>query len=74
MPGSSAMVAIDLGNASRLGALLADVRRFWRLRRQQNRDRRLLARFTERELQDLGITRSDVDRELARPFWQYPFP
>ena len=29
-----------------------------------------LARLDDRTLQDLGLTRGDVEREFARPFWQ----
>ena len=36
-----------------------------------NRAERLrLAQLDERMLSDLGLSRGDVDREYARPFWQ----
>ena len=33
-------------------------------------ERRRLARLDDRVLRDLGLSRGDVDREYARPFWQ----
>ena len=41
----------------------------WRLWRQRARDRRLVAQFSDRDLRDLGLTRGDIYRELAGPFW-----
>lgn len=42
---------------------------FWRdLRRQ----RLALSRLDDRQLQDIGLTRADVVRELARPMWDAP--
>jgi uncharacterized protein YjiS (DUF1127 family) len=38
--------------------------------RQRERERRLAAQFTDRDLWDVGLTRGDVYRELARPFWR----
>jgi uncharacterized protein YjiS (DUF1127 family) len=34
------------------------------------RERAELAHFEERDLRDLGITRADVDYEVAKPFWR----
>jgi uncharacterized protein YjiS (DUF1127 family) len=41
----------------------------WHLWRQRARDRRLAAQFSDRDLWDVGLTRGDVYRELAGPFW-----
>jgi uncharacterized protein YjiS (DUF1127 family) len=38
--------------------------------RRRSRDRAELARFDERMLRDIGITRGDVCRELNKPFWR----
>lgn len=48
---------------SRLGALL----RQWQ-RRSRERDQ--LARLSERELHDLGLSRGAVYAELRKPFWR----
>jgi uncharacterized protein YjiS (DUF1127 family) len=37
---------------------------------RQRAERWRLARLDDRMLQDLGLTRGDVEREFARPFWQ----
>lgn len=47
----------------RLGALL----RQWQ-RRSRERDQ--LARLSERELHDLGLSRGAVYAELRKPFWR----
>jgi uncharacterized protein YjiS (DUF1127 family) len=59
---------------TRSGAATAAVRRLWRQWRRRSSDRRQMAQFANRELRDLGITQSEVERELARPFWRHPFP
>jgi uncharacterized protein YjiS (DUF1127 family) len=38
--------------------------------RDRVRQRRQLARLTARERADIGITRLDVARECAKPFWR----
>ncbi len=48
---------------ARLVAALADWRRRIRARAE-------LVRFTDRQLRDIGVTRADVQREYAKPFWR----
>jgi uncharacterized protein YjiS (DUF1127 family) len=48
---------------ARLVAALAD----WRRR---IRSRAELLRFSDRQLRDIGVTRADVVREHAKPFWR----
>jgi uncharacterized protein YjiS (DUF1127 family) len=38
--------------------------------RRRSHDRAELARFDERMLSDIGITRADVWREINKPFWR----
>ena len=47
----------------RLGALL----RQWR---QRSREREQLARLSERDLHDLGLSRGTVYAEVRKPFWR----
>jgi uncharacterized protein YjiS (DUF1127 family) len=42
--------------------------RLWRALRQR-RELRRLAEFDDRMLRDVGVTRGDVERALASPFW-----
>ncbi|MEM9011551.1 MAG: DUF1127 domain-containing protein [Pseudomonadota bacterium] len=35
------------------------------------RQRRALSRLDSTQLDDIGLTRKDVSREAARPFWDY---
>jgi len=41
--------------------------RVWQTRA---RDRRLMQRFTERDLRDMGLTRSQARPERVKPFWR----
>ena len=47
--------------------LLSDFVAAWRARL---RDRRELAALDERDLRDARLSRWDVERELAKPFWR----
>jgi uncharacterized protein YjiS (DUF1127 family) len=38
--------------------------------RERGRQRRELAKWTERDLHDVGLSRSDVIRETEKPFWR----
>jgi uncharacterized protein YjiS (DUF1127 family) len=51
------------GLTSWLGRLLGT----WRRR---IRERQAFARLDYRELRDIGLSRWDVERELAKPFWR----
>jgi len=39
----------------------------WRRRRRQ---RQQLAQLSDRELQDIGVTRMEVEYELSKSYWQ----
>lgn len=38
--------------------------------RRRARERDLLSRMSDRELEDIGIARADADREATKPFWR----
>jgi uncharacterized protein YjiS (DUF1127 family) len=38
--------------------------------RRRMRERQAFARLDYRELRDIGLSRWDVERELAKPFWR----
>jgi uncharacterized protein YjiS (DUF1127 family) len=38
--------------------------------RERQRQRRELARWTERDLHDVGLSYSDVIDEIEKPFWR----
>lgn len=48
-------------------AALAEALSDWHERAEQ---RRTLARLDDRLLRDMGLTRSDVEHEVSKPFWQ----
>jgi uncharacterized protein YjiS (DUF1127 family) len=41
-----------------------------RLWRDRIRDRRGFPNLDERDLRDMGLSRWDIDRERAKPFWR----
>ena len=49
-------------------ALFTVAMRAFEVRRQ----RTALRRLTDSDLSDIGLTRADVDRELAKSFWDVP--
>jgi uncharacterized protein YjiS (DUF1127 family) len=48
-------------------AQLSETLRVWRERERQRRE---LAKWTERDLHDVGLSWSDVIRETEKPFWR----
>jgi len=38
--------------------------------RDRSRQRRILLRLDEHMLHDIGLSRSDVEREASKPFWR----
>jgi uncharacterized protein YjiS (DUF1127 family) len=51
-------------------AVIAVVFAFVRVWRERRRARRQLAVMSERELQDIGICRSEIANEIGKPFWR----
>lgn len=49
---------------------VGDLRRVVRRWRSWSRERRVFASLDDRDLHDLGLSRWDVEREIARPFWR----
>jgi uncharacterized protein YjiS (DUF1127 family) len=54
----------------RLGGLLSGVRAALREWRRHRHGRLELARFDERMLRDIGLTRVDAEYEMNKPFWR----
>ncbi len=50
--------------------LVNRVRRVVGTWRRRIRERQAFARLDYRELRDIGLSRWDVERELAKPFWR----
>jgi uncharacterized protein YjiS (DUF1127 family) len=46
---------------------LSDTLHTWRDRMRQRRE---LARWTDRDLHDVGLSRSDIAYEAEKPFWR----
>lgn len=62
--------AVDalLPSATRLTALARHAGKALRRRIERRRTRRHLSQLDDRELRDIGLSRQDVDREMARSF------
>jgi uncharacterized protein YjiS (DUF1127 family) len=54
-------------HGSGLLAVLSEKLHVWRDRERQRRE---LAQWTERDLHDIGLSRSDVVYEVEKPFWR----
>jgi uncharacterized protein YjiS (DUF1127 family) len=50
-----------------LFAQIGETLRTWRNRREQRLE---LARWNERDLHDVGLSRSDIAYEAEKPFWR----
>ena len=50
-----------------LAKRVADLVRLWRARR---RERQTFSCLGHRELRDIGLSRWEVEQELAKPFWR----
>jgi uncharacterized protein YjiS (DUF1127 family) len=50
--------------------MLSSLARTLRLWRSRIRDRNAYPLLDERDLRDLRVSRWDVERELAKPFWR----
>jgi uncharacterized protein YjiS (DUF1127 family) len=48
-------------------AQIGETLRSWRNRREQRLE---LARWNERDLHDVGLSRSDIAYEAEKPFWR----
>jgi uncharacterized protein YjiS (DUF1127 family) len=48
-------------------AQISETLRIWRLRRQQRLE---LSHWTDRDMHDVGLSWSDVAREVEKPFWR----
>ena len=46
---------------------LGETLHIWRQRYQERQE---LARWTDRDLHDIGLSRSDIANEIAKPFWR----
>ncbi len=59
--------AVSFGDAPKAQFSLANLFSAWRHRAKERAE---LARMSERELQDIGLTRLDAVREYQKPFWR----
>lgn len=64
---SNVSIQAGAGRLLRVAARLVNQAVLWR---DQTLGRRLLARLDDRMLRDIGLSRSDVERESAKFFWQ----
>jgi uncharacterized protein YjiS (DUF1127 family) len=54
-------------HGSGIFAQLSETLHIWRDRLRQRRE---LAQWTERDLHDVGLSRSDIINEAEKPFWR----
>lgn len=64
------IAALTLAAVARVEAFSAQVLEIARTWARRSNDRYQLAAMNTRMLNDIGLTRIDVDREIAKFFWQ----
>jgi uncharacterized protein YjiS (DUF1127 family) len=62
--------ALRRSSAPRSDGLKARISRVVGLWRERRRQRQSFDTFGHRELRELGLSRWEVERELAKPFWR----
>lgn len=67
---STRLISADVKALVSLYEVWASVGETLHLWRQRYRDRWELARWTERDLHDIGLSPSDIAHELEKPFWR----
>lgn len=67
---STRLISADIKALVSLYEVWASVGETLHLWRQRYRDRQELARWTERDLHDIGLSPSDIAHELEKPFWR----
>jgi uncharacterized protein YjiS (DUF1127 family) len=67
---STRLISADIKALVSLYEVCAGVGGTLHLWRQRYRDRREFARWTERDLHDIGVSRCDIAHELEKPFWR----
>jgi uncharacterized protein YjiS (DUF1127 family) len=60
----------NAGSRVVLGRIALRILRATYLALERSRQRRALARLSDARLRDIGLTRDDVLRESAKPFWR----
>jgi len=64
------IAAIAYGLVERVEAAADKVVGTFRVWASRSRDRQQLGRMSDRMMQDIGLTRADVELELNKYFWQ----
>jgi uncharacterized protein YjiS (DUF1127 family) len=67
--GSQRLEALFFGPYLAFG-LAIDAFRLWRRHIRSRQELRSLCAWDDRMLKDIGVTRADIERELARRFWR----
>jgi uncharacterized protein YjiS (DUF1127 family) len=73
MKGDHIMVALARAlvvEGTGLAALFAKVSATVEVWKQRTQTRRELAELSFRDIQDIGLDQAEIDREIAKPFWQ----
>ena len=64
------IAALTFAAIERIEGFAASIRRGVTLWVRRSHERRLLAQMNSHLLDDIGLTRADVEREAAKFFWQ----
>ena len=64
------IAALTLAAVERVEGFAAKVNGTLSTWSRRSQDRRILAHMSDRMLADIGLTRAELDREVAKYFWQ----
>ena len=64
------IAALTFAAVERVEGFAAKISRGLRLWVSRSQERRVLGQMNHRMLEDIGLTRAEVDREVAKFFWQ----
>ena len=64
------IAALTFAAVERVEGFAAKITGVTKLWMSRSHERRLLAQMNQRMLEDIGLTSADVDREIAKFFWQ----
>jgi uncharacterized protein YjiS (DUF1127 family) len=68
--GAGYPLSLTRSAAMRVGSMMQGLWQTLKLWRRRTHERGALGQFDRRDMQDLGLSSSDIQREIGKPFWR----
>lgn len=68
--GAGYPLSLTRSAAMRVGSMMQGLWQTLKLWRRRTHERGALGQFGRRDMQDLGLSSSDIQREIGKPFWR----